>query len=164
MPPSRIVSVASLPSEPAVTFQESSFFSRNPTHTSFPTLSDVLARSAEQNPPEAHQRPQPSPVFFESLGLAVKFGRDNTVNIAEGQCLWALRRLLPEVPVPEIYGWSTEGGYVLLYMDIVRGVTVEKRWPSMTEDEKTGFWSALQSVVLHLRTLSQEPGDHFLGT
>ncbi|KAF4494145.1 transcription activator acu-15 [Fusarium agapanthi] len=105
----------------------------------------------------------PPPVYFESLGLAVKFGRDETVSVSKGQCLWALGRVLPEVPVPEIYGWSTEDGYVLLYMEMVKGVTVEKRWPSMTEDEKTSFWGTLRSLVSSLRTLSQDPDDQFLG-
>ena len=40
------------------------------------------------------------------MGLIVKFGRPIYVNIAECQCLWALRRHLPSVPVPEVYGWT----------------------------------------------------------
>ncbi|KAF5241193.1 hypothetical protein FANTH_9189 [Fusarium anthophilum] len=72
-------------------------------------------------------------------------------------------RVLPQVPVPEIYGWSTENGYVLLYTEMVKGVTVEERWPSMTEDEKTGFWGALRSLVSSLQTLSQDPDNQFLG-
>ena len=133
MVPSPTISLASLPSEATVVFQHSSFFSRNNGHP-LPTLSEVLAASAVQNSPEDHKKANPPPVFFESLGLAVKLGRDETVSISEGQCLWALGRLLPEVPVPEIYGWSTEDGYVLLYLEMVKGVTFKKRWPSMTED------------------------------
>lgn len=154
----------SLPSEPTVAFKDSSFFSRNPTHNLLPSLSEVIERSVAQNDPKDHQKPRPTPVYFESLGVMVKFSRYDMINISEGQCLWALGRLLPEVPVPEIYGWSTEGGYVLLYMEIVKGVTVEKRWPSMTKEEKKGFWSTLKSLVLKLRTLSQDPEDCFLGT
>ncbi|QPH09314.1 hypothetical protein C2857_000026 [Epichloe festucae Fl1] len=162
MAPSPTVSLASLPSEATVVFQYSSFFSRNNGHP-LPTLSEVLATSAVQNSSEDREKANPPPVFFESLGLAVKFGRDETVSVSEGQCLWALGRLLPEVPVPEIYGWSTEDGYVLLYMEMVKGVTAEKRWPSMTEVEKMGFWDTLKSVVSNLRTLSQDPDDRFLG-
>jgi hypothetical protein len=156
------VSLASLPSEATVVFQSSSFFSRNNGHP-LPTLSEVLATSEVQNSSEDREKANPPPVFYESLGLAVKFGRDETVSVSEGQCLWALGRLLPEVPVPEIYGWSTEDGYVLLYMEMVKGVTVDKRWPSMTEDEKMGFWDTLKSVISNLRTLSQDPDDQFLG-
>jgi hypothetical protein len=162
MAPITTVSLASLPSEATVVFQSSSFFSRNNGHP-LPTLSEVLATSAAQSSSEDRQKANPPPVFYESLGLAVKFGRDETVSVSEGQCLWALGRLLPEVPVPELYGWSTEDGYVLLYMEMVKGVTVEKRWPSMTEDEKMGFWEALKSLVSNLRTLSQDPDDQFLG-
>ena len=160
--PSPTISLASLPSESTEVFQCSSFFSRNNGH-SLPTLSDVLATSAVQNSSQDHEKANPPPVFFKSLGLAVKFGRDKTVRVSEGQCLWALGRLLPKVPVPEIYGWSTEDGYVLLYMEMVKGVTVEKRWPSMTEDEKIGFWGTLKSIVSNLRTLSQDLDDRFLG-
>ncbi|KAF5667248.1 phosphotransferase family [Fusarium heterosporum] len=156
------ISLTSLPSKSTVVFQYSSFFSQNNGHP-LPTLSEVLATSAVQNSSEDHEKANPPPVFFKSLGLAVKFGRDETVSVSEGQCLWALRRLLPEVPVPEIYGWSTEDGYVLLFMEMVKGITVEKRWPSMTKDEKTSFWGTLKSVVSNLRTLSQDPDDRFLG-
>ena len=96
------------------------------------------------------------------MGLLVKYGKCQ-VHVPEGQTLWALKRFLPDVPVPEIYGWTTEGDYVLFYMEIVKGVTVEKRWPSMTDDEKAGFWKGTRAVVDNLRTLSQEPNDRFLG-
>lgn len=83
--------------------------------------------------------------------------------MSEGQCLWAIRRLLPHVPVPEIYGWSTEEGYVLLYMEMVKGVTVEKVWSIVADGQKDGFWRNLQSIVSELRTLTQEADDKFLG-
>ena len=156
------ISLSSLPSNSTVVFQDSSFFSRCNGHP-LPTLSEVLAKSAVQNSSEDHEKASPPPVFFESLGLAVKFGRDETVSISEGQCLWALGRVLPEVPTPEIYGWSTEDGYVLLYIELVKGVTVEKRWPSMTDDEKTGFWKAFRAVFDNVRKLSQDTNDRFIG-
>lgn len=96
--------------------------------------------------------------------LRSSFGRDNTVSISEGQCLWTIRSLLPQLPVPEIYGWSTEAGYVLLYMELVNGVTVETRWDSMTAEEKLTFVNGMRSVVGELRTLRQDPADIFLGT
>ncbi|KAH6952099.1 phosphotransferase enzyme family protein [Fusarium avenaceum] len=162
MAPSPTISLASLPSEATEVFKCSSFFSRNNGY-SLPTLLEVLARSAVQNSSEDHEKANPPPVFFESLGLVVKFGRAETVSISEGQNLWAVGRLLPEVPVPEIYGWSTENGYVLVYMEVVRGITIEKHWASMTEDEKIGFWDTLKSMVSNLQTLSQDLNDQFLG-
>ncbi|KAF5002391.1 hypothetical protein FGRMN_403 [Fusarium graminum] len=139
-----VASLGSLPSKPNEVFQESSFFLRNHGH-SLPTLSEVLAATSSEDRRRAH----PPPVFFESLGLAVKFGWEGS--------------LLAEVPVPEIYGWSTEDGYVLLYMELVKGVTVEKRWPSMTEVEKANFWGTLKSIVTSLRTLSQDSTNQFVG-
>ncbi|KAJ4136536.1 hypothetical protein NW768_004152 [Fusarium equiseti] len=52
-------------------------------------------------------------------------------------------------------------------MELVKAVTVEKRWPSMTDDEKTGFWKAFRAVFGavfdNLRKLSQEPNERFIG-
>lgn len=157
----RIISLSSLPSGPNVIFHESSFFSRNDGRP-LPTLSEVRAESARQHSDDDHKMDDPPPVVFDSLGLLVKCGK-RRVEIAEGQCLWALNHFLPEVPVPEIYGWMTEGDYVLLYMEFVNGVTVEKRWPSMTDDKKAGFWKVLRAVFDNLRRLSQDPNDSFVG-
>lgn len=164
MAPAPSLSVANIPSDPTVFFEDSSFFRKFGTRCiSLPNLSEVLAKSMEQNSQEAHRRPNPPPVFFESIRLAVKFGRDGTVSICEGQNMWAIRRLLPRVPVPEIYGWSTEDGYVLLYMEMIKGPTVETCWPTMIDDERQGFWRSLQTKISELRTLTQESPDPFLG-
>jgi hypothetical protein len=48
-------------------------------------------------------------------------------------------------------------------MELAKGVTVEKRWPSMTDDEKTGFWASLRAIHTCLRMLSQDPDNRFLG-
>lgn len=166
MTSSRVLRVADIPSEPTVIFRDSSFFSAGESNAGnrlLPGLTEVLAQSQAQNSAEDHKKSSPPPVHCESLDLLVKFGRNDAVNISEGQCLWAIRRLLPSIPVPEIYGWSTEDGYVLLYMEMVKGVTVERRWPTMTDEEKHELWRALQSAVSELRTLSQDVNDQFLG-
>ena len=155
------ITLASLPTGSTVNFDESSFFSRN-NGRPFPTLSEIRAESARQHSEVEHETSNPPPVLFESLGLLVKYGKSR-VNIAEGQCLWTLRRLLPQVQVPEIYGWTTEGDYVIIYMELVKGVTVEKRWPSMTDDEKIWLWKSVRAVVDNLRNLAQEPTDRFIG-
>ncbi|ORY68852.1 kinase-like domain-containing protein [Pseudomassariella vexata] len=134
----RTVLFSELPSGSSVTFPESSFFSRNNSQLSLPTLA-------------------------ESLGLVIKCGRNGTVSISEGQCLWALRHYLPELPVPEIYGWSEEGGYVLLYMELIHGDTVGQRWDSMNSEEKPKLWGTLQSMHAELRTLRPDPQNTFLG-
>ena len=129
--------------------------------TALPSPFEVREQARVQDTDVAKDSFRPDRVKFPERGLLVKRGSD--VTIAEGQCLWALKRLLPEVPVPEIYGWATEGDYVLLYMELIDGVTVEKRWPLMTENEKTGFWKGVRAVVDSLRNLSQESNDHFIG-
>ena len=69
------------------------------------------------------------------MQLIVKFGFE--VSIAEGQCLWALRRLLRDhVPVPEVYGWRQDGEQVFIYMELVAGVTLEERWESLSSEER----------------------------
>lgn len=163
MAPDPVISLSSLPSDRTIVFRDSSFFSRNGEDSLLPSLDDVLALSAVQNTPHNHEREKPRPVFFHSLGLVVKFGRNNSVSTSEGQCLWAVRRFVPDVPVPEIYGWSTERDYVLLYMELVRGVTVEHRWSSMTTDEKLDFSQGMRIIIEKLRAVRQDPVDRFLG-
>lgn len=160
--PKRTVILSCLPSGSSVTFQESSFFSRNEPNVTLPTLAEVLAASAIQDPSSC-EHPGLPPVLFESLGLVVKCGREDTVSISEGQCLWALRHLLPEIPVPEIYGWAEEGGYTMLYMELIHGDTVEKRWDLMSTEERHRFWGSLQSMYKTLRTLGPDPDNTFLG-
>jgi hypothetical protein len=77
---------------------------------------------------------RPLPVIMEHLNLLVKFG--SHVAVAEVQCLWFIRRTFGDmVPVPEIYGWRTDGREVFLYMQLIRGVTLKQRWdyPSIAE-------------------------------
>ena len=163
MAESPVISRLSLPTDPTVTFDGSSFFTRNGRHASLPSLAEVLALNEVQNTPDVKKLQNPRPVCFESLGLVVKFGRDQTVAISEGQCLWALRRYLPELPVPEIYGWSTEEDYVLLFMEHIKGVTVENKWDTMTDQERINFSEEMKSVIAKLRSLRQDSTDRFLG-
>lgn len=81
----------SLPSGPSVIFRDSSFFVRNGKDATFPTPSEILARSFLQAPADQHRITRP-PVYYDDLGLLVKYGVEPKVNIAEGQCLWALRQ------------------------------------------------------------------------
>ncbi|UZP36726.1 hypothetical protein NXS19_004542 [Fusarium pseudograminearum] len=156
----RNISLSSLPFSPNVIFHESSFFSRNQGKL-LPTLSEILTESIHQHRHSYHGDSDPPPVVLESLGLLVKFSQ-RRVHIAEGQCLWALKHFLPEVPAPEIYGWTIKGDYVILYMELVKAVSVEQRWPFMTDDEKTVLWKAFRTMFDNLRKLSQEPNDHFI--
>ncbi len=153
---SRTISVGMLPSGSSVVFKESAYFSRNGPGCSLPSPADV----------RANQRPgylgDSLPVRFEALNLLVKYGKD--ITIADGQCLWAIRRLLPyQVPIPEVYGWCQEGGEVFIYMELVQGVTLENRWESLSKQEKVKVCEQLRVILSALRKLRQDPKDQFLG-
>lgn len=103
------------------------------------------------------------PVLYESLSLLVKFAKAPRVTIVEGQCLWALRQFLPQVPVPEIYGCRQEGSYTYLYMELVQGVTLEERWDTLDRQDRVGVCEHLRDILIDLRKLRQDPSDPFLG-
>ncbi|KAI9676672.1 MAG: hypothetical protein M1829_002990 [Trizodia sp. TS-e1964] len=136
-----------LPPQPCCTF-----FVHNPG-SSLPSPADVRAR----------QLPDSSaPVRFEALNLLVKYGKD--ITIAEGQCLWALRRLLPgKLPVPEVFGCCYDGPDVFIYMKLVHGVTLESRWHSLSTQQRIEICEQSRGLVLELRYLQQDPQDPFLG-
>ncbi|KAF4342478.1 phosphotransferase family [Fusarium beomiforme] len=149
----------SLPSGNNVTFQDSTFFSRNVPDATFPAPNEVRAKSKAGD----HVLDRKNTVIFESLRLVVKFGKEPRVTVAEGQCLWWLRQYLPGVPVPEIYGWKEDDGEVLLYMQLVEGVTLENLWDSLSREEKVGVCEQLRDMVGELRQVRQDPNDVFLG-
>lgn len=128
----------------------------------FPTPSRILAESAVQAPSfqDCEERP---PVYFEELGLVVKYGKEPKVNIAEAQCLWALKQVMPHIPVPEIYGWTQDTKYTYLFIEFVHGDTLEKIWDSLPQSERIQLCGQLRSILAELRTLQQEPDDRFLG-
>ena len=88
-----------LPQADNISFTDSSFFARHDSQ--LPTPEEVR-RAAGAN----FRIGRPPPVRFQSLNLLVKYG--SAINIAEGQCLWAVSRYASGVPVPEIYGWRPD--------------------------------------------------------
>ncbi|KAH6886394.1 kinase-like domain-containing protein [Thelonectria olida] len=157
--PGPVISLSSLPSNASMTFKDSSFFVRNGPDAKLPTPAEVWARSTAEAPKRFMSFRKP--LFYEDLGLVVKLGRDPEVTVAEGQCLWALRRL--DFPVPEIYGWEVDGEHTILYMELVKGVTVESRWETMSDAERVGFCGELRKILDRLRSLGQEAGHAFVG-
>ncbi|RBA15718.1 hypothetical protein FPRO05_12325 [Fusarium proliferatum] len=151
--------VDSLPKGSRVTFRDSTFFARNRPGVAFPSADQVRAKSEAGD----HVLHRKNTVIFESLGLVVKFGKEPRVTAAEGQCLWWLRRCLPSVPVPEIYGWTDDGGEGFLYMQLVEGVTLEKRWDSLSREDKVGVCEQLRDMLDELRQVKRDPEDEFLG-
>lgn len=117
--------------------KDSSFFSK---WRELPSPKDVQAQAKSQhlagvNPdmeihPTAMDDPRPPPVVLEDMGLFIKWG--SAVRISEALALFALRRLLDgRVPVPEVYGWRTDGDEKYIYMEYIRGQTLEQAWDIM---------------------------------
>lgn len=149
-----------LPSGDSVVFESSSFFTRRHPTPSFPSPAKVLTEAIRQSP--IPQRCTPLPVHFPSLGLTVKYGRN--VSVSEGQCLWAIRKLLGgSVPVPEVYGWTTDDSGVYIYMEYIEGETLEAQWEHFSDEDKGSVCHQLRATVGQLRRLKQVPGDLFIG-
>ncbi|KAF3490864.1 uncharacterized protein GIQ15_00381 [Arthroderma uncinatum] len=157
------ISPHALPPAESATFLESSFFSRNGPGTELPSPANVREQGTVQDPTSKDRDFSFQPVRYEQLGLIVKYGRAPQVTVAEGQLLWALRRVLPTVPVPEVYGWTHDNGQVFIYMELVQGVTLEQRWESLDRVERIEICEQLRVMILELRKLQHAPGDFFLG-
>lgn len=103
-----------------------------------------------------------SPVLFKEMGLFVKWG--STVQISEAQCLYAVRRFLKgDVPVPEVYGWRTDRNEKYIYMEYVKGKTLEQVWGIMGHDDKTSICHELRTVHRRLRQFEQDPEGTYIG-
>lgn len=81
--------------------------------------------------------------------------------------MWALRKLLSNgpycVPVPEIYGWRTDGDQVFIYQELIAGVTLADRWNELEDEEKQYIIQRLKDMTYGLRLLEQDPSDIFIG-
>ena len=150
---------SSLPFEENIILKDSSFFKRE-EYIALPLPSDVRAAADVKDHRYGTSRAQIT--HFPSLHLTVKWGPE--VSIAEGQCLWAIRRQLAgAVPVPELYGWCREGNTVYIYMEMVAGVTMEERWDRLSPGERSQVCEHLREIVQALGSLEQDPDDKFIG-
>lgn len=105
---------------------------------------------------------RPPPAVFEDMGLVVKWGV--AVGIPEAQSIYAIYRLMKgRVPVPEVYGWRTDGDEKFIYMQYVRGQTLEEGWDSLEHDEHGAVCHQLRTIFDNLRQLEQDPSDLFIG-
>lgn len=146
-----MITLANLPSAETEFFKDSYFFSRG--FAALPTPAEVLT--------EKHDRVGSKRlVLFHSLGVAVKYG---FMSIAEGQCLWAIRRYLPDVLVPEVYGWQRDGRLLFLYMELIDGVPLQDRWSFLSEQERGEVCDQMARMMQSLRALAQDPADPFVG-
>ncbi|KAL2816116.1 phosphotransferase enzyme family protein [Aspergillus granulosus] len=102
----------------------------------------------------------PPPVVFEDMGLFIKWG--SSVQISEALGLLVLGQVLDgHVPVPEVYGWRTDGDATFIY---IRGQTLEQAWDIMEPGERVTICRELRTICDNLRRLQQDPSDTFVGS
>lgn len=137
-------------------FVDSSFFKER--NQRLPTPAQVRALSRD-----VRTSPKPKPVIFENLNVLVKFGPG--VTVAEAQNLWMIKRVFHDkVPVPEVFGWRVdEENYVFIYMEIIRGRTLQDRWDDLNSSDKISLCDQLCQIVKTLRQLEQDPSDQYIG-
>ncbi|KAF2729727.1 phosphotransferase family protein [Polyplosphaeria fusca] len=144
--------------KPRMYFLDSSYFRDHGANRTLPSPAEVLARSL------INQRPSnPPPVKFEELNLIVKFGP--TISTSEALCLWAIRKFLyGQVPVPEVYGWDSDGRHVFIYMQLIHGVTLFERYDSLSSDDKRAICQDLRRIMSQLRAIRQSPSNQVIGS
>lgn len=118
-----------------------------------PTPAVVREECIRQHGARARNLNRPPPVRFPALGLLVKFGY--LVSEAEAQCLLLVRKYLPTVPVPEVYGWLHDGRQCFVYMELLEGETLEDCWDDLSEDDKRIVCRQLRGFVATWRRLPQ---------
>lgn len=145
---------SSLSSADNISFFDTSFFTNG--HKCLPTPAEVRHAAGPQT-----KMDQPVPVSFPSMNLIVKHGL--TIRMTEGQCLWAIRRLCPNVPVPEVYGWCQDEGGTFIYMQKIEAATLEQEWPGLGVEEKYEICRQLRFILNELRQLQQDSSMPFIG-
>jgi hypothetical protein len=153
---------STLPPAESIFFPESSYFKENPEDTSLPSPDEVRKEASFLDPSQRGSSMRRTPIIFPLKNLLVKYG--HTISMAEGQCLWLLRDTLHgQVPVPEVYGWCRDGPEVFIYMQLIRGQTLESRWEWLNPNEKVSVCQQLRQMITALRTMTPHPRDHFIG-
>jgi len=96
------------------------------------------------------------------MGLLVKYGTEVTID--EGQCLLFVRRALSQtVRVPEVYKWCRDDGQVFIYMELINGVTLDKSWEKLIEDDRLAICQQLRHVIDAWRSLKRDSTSAFIG-
>lgn len=76
------------------------------------------------------------------------------MRISEGQCLYAIgQHLKGHVPVPEIYGWRTDGDQTFIYMEHLHARTLEQAWDMLEPDDRVSVCSELRTICNNIRQL-----------
>lgn len=160
--PAITIDPATLPKSDNVIFSESSFFKKGGANVKLPTPAMVRAEATKPKNLPGRWALKPYVVPFFSMNLVVKYG--SSLSIAEGQCLWVIRKSLGhQVPVPEVFGWCRDGGEVFIFQQLVEGQTLEDARDTLAEVDRAQIYRQLRHIVTSLRSLRQPPHDSFLG-
>ena len=142
-------------------FPESSFF-REKRASALPTPAEIRAINQASGNVYATNFNRPPPVMIPSLGLAVKYGADVTVLEALTQ-IEVREQLQGQVPIPEVFGWTEDGGQRFIYMSLIQGETLLERWSDMNENERQAVCRELRHIVKTWRALTQDNQDCYIG-
>jgi hypothetical protein len=133
------------------TISDSSFFREHRAST-LPIPAEVRAINEESGNIRGTRFNRPPPVKFPSLGLIVKYGADTTVTETETQNM-VYKQLEGKVPVPEVFGWTEDGGQVFIYMSLIGGEPLEQRWGALNDEEREAVCKELNGMVKAWRSL-----------
>ncbi|KAJ5977579.1 hypothetical protein N7501_000921 [Penicillium viridicatum] len=143
------------------TISDSSFFREHRAST-LPTPAEVRAINEESGNIRGTSFNRPPPVELPSLGLIIKYGADTTVTEAKTQKM-IYNQLKGKVPVPEVFGWTEDGGQVFIYMSLIAGEPLEERWGALKDDEREAVCKELNGMVKAWRSLEQPDQVLYVG-
>ncbi|EYE94304.1 aminoglycoside phosphotransferase family protein [Aspergillus ruber CBS 135680] len=132
---------------------------KNHRAPTLPSPAEIRALNIATNKPSATSFNCPPPVLIPPLGLAVKYGADVTILEAETQVM-IREKLQGRIPVPEVFGWEEDGEQGFLYMELVEGDTLMKRWSGLSEDEIRSICGELRGTMELVRRLEQSDGPY----
>lgn len=157
--PPIILPIHILPSATEIYFHDSSFFTRHGDAQKLPSPAQVRARS---NNNASSCSGTPPPVRFPApLNLLVKYGRE--ITIAEGQCLWAIRKFLGgRSPRPRSLRVVSRRGRDF-YLHGAGGWAYEGAMGALSREDQFVLCEQLRGIVAALRRLEQDPEERFVG-
>ncbi|KAI1256733.1 hypothetical protein MGN70_001859 [Eutypa lata] len=144
-------------------FANSSFFleKRAPT---LPAPAEVRSLNAQTGHKKALDRNWPPPVAIPSLGLVVKYGTQVFIDEMHVQMM-IREKLLGQVHVPEVFGWTQDQGQVFIYMALVEDADpLHERWADMSEKERLSVCAELRQAAQAWRTVEPEEGGRYIGS
>jgi hypothetical protein len=134
---------------------DSAFFSNWAGPDDLPSPDEVWSHS------DVLHRHAATVVRFTHLNLIVKYGP--TVRVAEGQALWVVENFT-DVRAPTVYGWFQDGDEMFLYMSLVDGIKLDRRWAEMSEMEKLDVSRQLNCMLVSLHAVQSPRDETYIGS